>query len=257
MPRSDEFAGRICADAGLLALVGARESVDALLWRRDVRASATDVVRDSVVRGARASAAIDGADIPSADDSPMGRVLACAQAVTESVPTLGEIWRRAPLQAIVALHTRAAAGFSSSEQLGRPRIDGEVDDPLNLGPVRAAGEVPLRLQRLARDLTAPTSAPALLVAAITHAELMTLRPFTHGSGLVARACVRLVMADRGVDPSLFSIPEYGMAELGRPAYVRALRSFALETPDGVGDYCTWFAEAVRRGAAAVRIPEGR
>ena len=54
-------------------------------------------------------------------------------------------------------------------------------------------------------------------------QIAVLRPFAWGSGLIARATVRLVLAARGVDPSLFSIPEHGVAELGRPAYVRALQ----------------------------------
>ena len=42
----------------------------------------------------------------------------------------------------------------------------------------------------------------MLVAAIAHGELMTLQPFRWGSGLIARASVRLVLASRGVDPDL-------------------------------------------------------
>jgi hypothetical protein len=57
----------------------ARGEVDALLWRRDVRAAAAEVAADSRARGARDSAAIDGADVAVIDDSPMGRVLAASE----------------------------------------------------------------------------------------------------------------------------------------------------------------------------------
>ena len=69
-----------------------------------------------------------------------------------------------------------------------------------------------------------------------------------------RASVRLVLAARGVDPSLFSIPEHGMLELGRPAYVSALKAYASGTPDGVRDFLVWHATAVALGAKAVVVP---
>jgi hypothetical protein len=118
-------------------------------------------------------------------------------------------------------------------------------------PAQAAAR---RLATLAATLTAPTQAPALLVAGIAHAELAVVRPFAWGSGLLARASVRLVLASRGVDPSLFSIPEHGMLELGRPAYVAALRAYASGTADGVRDFLVWHATAVALGAQAVVVP---
>jgi Fic family protein len=108
-----------------------------------------------------------------------------------------------------------------------------------------------RLGLLADVLTAPTAAPALVVAAVAHAEVAVLRPFTWGSGLVARATARLVMAERGVDPSLFSIPERGVLEQGRAGYVRALRAYASGTPDGVAEFLVWHATACALGARAV------
>jgi hypothetical protein len=68
--------------------------------------------------------------------------------------------------------------------------------------------------------------------------------------------VRLVMADRGVDPSLFSIPEHGILELGRTSYVRALRAYATGTPEGMGEYLVWHATAVAAGARAVVVSGG-
>jgi hypothetical protein len=76
-----------------------------------------------------------------------------------------------------------------------------------------------------------------------------LRPFAWGSGLLARATTRLVMAARGVDPSCFSIPEQGMVEMGRASYVRALRAYGSGSRDGVAEWCVWHATAVAAGAA--------
>jgi Fic family protein len=107
---------------------------------------------------------------------------------------------------------------------------------------------------LAETLTRPTQAPALVVAAVAHAELAVLRPFTWGSGLLARASTRLVLAARGVDPSLFTIPERGFLAAGRPSYVRALRGYASGTHEGVTDFIAWHADACTVGARSVAVP---
>jgi hypothetical protein len=233
------------------ALLAAREEIDALLWRRDVRSAAAEVAAASRARGAQASAAIDGADVAVADDSPMGRVLAASQRLTAAVPGQVEVFARAPMQAWAHLHALVAHGFVPDDGLGRPRVDDGADDPLRLGSLPSADVAAQRLGALAQVLTSPTQAPALLVAGIAHAEIAVLRPFAWGSGLIARATVRLVLAARGVDPSLFSIPEHGVAELGRPAYVRALRGYASGSPDGVAELSVWHATAVGVGARAV------
>ena len=234
----------------------ARGEVDALLWRRDVRAAAAEVAADSRSRGARDSAAMDGADVAVVDDSPMGRVLAAADRLTAAVPGQVEAFGRSPLQVLAYLHTMVATGFCESDQLGRPRRDGSADDPLLLGDLPSAANVAARLSLLADVLTTPTVAPALLVAAVAHGELAVLRPFRWGSGLISRAVVRLVLADRGVDPSLFSIPEHGFLELGRTSYVRALRAYASGTPAGMSEYLVWHASAIAAGARAVVVTAG-
>lgn len=232
----------------------ARGSIDELLWRRDVRGAAAEFSTASRVRGAQESAAIDGADVAAVDGSPMGRVLAAAQAVTDAAPSLVETWSRSPLQVLAHLHAVAARAHLDAESLGRPRTpDQSPDDPLNLGGAPNSLEAAQRLTLLGDLVTAAQQESALVVAGIVHAELVAARPFAWGSSLVARAGVRLVMADRGVDPSLFSIPEAGMMRNGRPAYVRAVRAY--ESGDVV-QYLAWFCDSVRLGAqaAAAGVP---
>jgi len=229
----------------------AREEVDRLLWRRDVRAEAAEVASASRQRGARDSAAIDGADVVDVDDSPMGRVLDAALRLTAAVPTQVDVFGTAPLQALAHLHSITATDFVDDDELGRPRSGDVVDDPLNLGAPPPAGAAAERLALLAQILTTPTAAPALVVAAIAHAEIAVLRPFAWGSGMLSRAVTRLVLAERGVDPSLFSIPENGMLELGRSSYVKALRGYAAGSREGVAEWCVWHASAVAAGARAV------
>ena len=221
-------------------------------WDRGIRAKAAEVAAASVLRGARDSAAIDGADSAVVDDSPMGRILGNAQVLTARVPALVDTWATAPLQVLAELHAIASQGFTSGEQRGRPRSGDEVRDPLNMGLLPPASVISPRMAGLATVITT-SSSPALLIAAIVHAELSALRPFEIGSGLVARASIRLVMASKGIDPSLFTIPEHGMFELGRPAYVNAIREYSAGTAEGINAYVTWFATALAMGAKAVEI----
>jgi hypothetical protein len=252
--RNDPLAVLAADERVSAAVLTAREEVDALLWRRDVRGSAAEVAAASIQRGARDSAAIDGADVAVPDESPMGRVLEAALRLTAAVPTQVEVFAGAPLQAWAHLHALTAHGFVPGEDLGRPRAGDVADDPLNLGAVVPAAAAAERLAMLAQTLTTLTEAPAIVVAAIAHAELAVVRPFTWGSGLLARASTRLVLASRGVDPSLFSIPEHGMLEMGRPAYVKALRAYASGTREGVSEFLVWQATAVAMGAKAVLVP---
>ncbi|MHB1166380.1 MAG: oxidoreductase [Candidatus Nanopelagicales bacterium] len=236
------------------ASAAARAAVDALLWRRDVRAAAAQVAAASVARGGRDSAAIDGADVVGPDESPMGRVLGAALRLTAEVPRQVDVFATAPLQALAHLHAVVAHGFLPADEVGRPRAGARADDPLHLGSPPPAAAAADRLMALAHVLTRPTEAPALVVAAVAHAELASARPFAWGSGMLGRAATRLVLAGRGVDPSLFSIPEHGMLELGRPAYVAALRGYATGTPDGVSALLVWHARAVALGARAATVP---
>ena len=233
----------------------ARTEIDRLLWDRSTRARAAEVAAASALLGARDSAALEGADLSldvlraGLDPSPLGRAVAASVAVTSAVPSQVDAWSRAPLQVLAHLHALAARGFDADEDLGRPRQHDEVVDALHLGPPASWAEVPDRLVGLADVLTRPTEAPALVVAAVAHGELLALQPFRWGSGLIARASVRLVLAARGVDPDLLSCPEAGMLSLGRSSYVAALRAYRTGEPSGVAEWIRWNASAVGFGAS--------
>ena len=234
----------------------ARSAVDAVLWDRGVRARAADVVRGSRLRGAWASAAMDGAEVrPDAlvsgdalDDSPIGRVVAASLALQAELPAQVEVLRAAPLQALSRIHAVAATGFVSDEQRGRLRSDDVADDPLRLGALPSAEVAARRMTQIGSVLARPTSAPALVVAAVLHAEVAVTRPFAWGSGLVARSTTRLVLAARGVDPDGLTVPEAGLFAAGRPAYAEALRGYAAGTPEGLARWLVLHADTVRVGA---------
>ena len=187
----------------------------------------------------RSGAALDG--------SPMGRVLSGTVALHAELPSLVGIIGTAPAQALARMHTIVASGFVADSELGRPRSGDAADDPLRLGPPPDSAEVAARLANFGQVLVTST-APGVLVAAVAHAEVAVVRPFGWGSGLVARALPRLLLAQRGVDPSMLGAPEVGLRAVGRPAYVRALRGYAQGTPEGVAELIGLMAKAIALGA---------
>jgi len=235
------------------AIEDTRKAVDRLLGHRTMRRRSQDISAESALRGARASAALEGADwsleeirrrtdfASSAEDG--GPIVAGALRLSAEITSLFGTWRHSPLQVLARLHVVAAADAVPAEALGRPRRDGELP-----GPVPSADEVAARLDGLARLLTTPSTAPALVVAAVTHAEIMTLRPFVWGNGLIARAAQRIVLVTGGLDPKGATVPEVGHLELGRDAYDAALRAYGAGTPEGVAAWIGHCAQATTLGA---------
>ena len=131
------------------------------------------------------------------------------------------------------LHTLAAAGVVADEDLGRPRD----------------AEGASRLRDLARLLTTATEAPALVVAAVVHAELASVMPFVSHNGLVARATERLVLVARGVDEKSLVVPEAGHLAL-RPEYESNLWGYRDGGAAGVHAWLLYAAEAYAKGSEA-------
>ncbi len=255
----DAFAAVAALPGVAEAAETSRTAFDAMLWDRSLRSAAEELSRRSALAGAASSAGIDGIEIEwrvweagqAADDTPMGKAAAGVVALYAQLPTLRQVWETAPLQALAKVHALVAVPVTP-EDVGRPRT-GPPQDPLHIGDAPQAGDVAPRLGDLARRLGTGTQAPALVVAAVVHAELMTLQPFTYGSGLVARAVDRLVLGGRGVDPDNWSVPEAGLHAKGRSAYARALRGYAAGDVVGwVQFYCAALAEGTQGLSELVR-----
>ena len=212
----------------------ARTAIDRLLSHRVLRRESAGVSTESALRGARASAALEGADIPLAElragsvDDP---VVQGALRVSAGLGSMVETWPRAPGQVLARVHVLAAADLVDRADLGRPAA--------HAGP---------RLAGLFGLVTAPSTVPAVLVAALVHGELAALAPFGVADGLIARAAGRLTGITRGLDPKAVSVPEVGFAELGRDAYDRALAGYAAGGPDGVAAWLVHCCRATEHGA---------
>ncbi|WP_344903273.1 oxidoreductase [Actinomadura meridiana] len=221
----------------------ARGAVDRLLGHRILRRRSAEVSTESALRGARASAVLDGAtvtlDALRTTENPSDPVVQGSLRVSAELGTLTETWRNAPRQALARLHALAAANAVDSTDLGRLRTGADA-----LSPSEAAA----RLDVLSTLLTEPTKAPALVVAAIVHGELLTVRPFGWGDGLVARAAQRLTLIARGLDPKSLVAPEVGHLELA-DEYGEALSAYSSGTAEGVAQ---WIAHCSAAVAAAAR-----
>jgi hypothetical protein len=204
---------------------------------------------EAALRAARASAALDGARLAAierAAESPVDDaresdgvvadpVLAGAVRAVEATGRLLGVWRSAPLQALAQLHLLAAADLTpdAPDALGRP----------------AAGSA--RLALLAELVAGGTAAPAPVLAAVVHGELLALAPFPSANGVVARAAARLTAIASGLDPRGLAVPEVGHLRAGAE-YRRAAEGFASGTPEGLA---AWIRHCCAQWEAGAR--EGR
>ncbi len=212
----------------------ARAAVDRLLGHKVLRRESAGVSTESALRGARASAALEGEDVPLAQlrsGEVVDPVVQGSLRVSAALGGMVETWPRAPGQVLARLHVLAAANLADAAVLGRPAP--------HAGP---------RLSGLLSLVTGVTSAPAVVVAALVHGEIAALRPFGTSDGMVARAAARLTEITRGLDPKAVSVPEVGFAELGREAYAAALAGYASGDPDGLAHWLTHCCRATEQGA---------
>lgn len=217
------------------------------MWNRTIRRHKEALIPYTRRIAGFATAALDGAQMPKdptmePEVSPMGSLSDQGLLITAEADLQRLAFKSEPLKVLARLHTFV----STEDERGRPRITNEVNDPLRMGSLPPHEVIQERLNQLA-DLLINSKSSSILVAAIAHAEIAALRPFTQGSYLVARASTRLILASRDVDNDGIVMSEYGAFLLGRPAYVKALTGYISGTRDGVAAWIAWQGEAIRRG----------
>ncbi|MFN8097715.1 MAG: Fic family protein [Dermatophilaceae bacterium] len=244
----------------------AREACTRLRWHQALRRRIPEAAAESRIRGAWASAELDGARssldavrdlmrgarLRSDPPDPAERVLHGAMAATAATETLGPLLRRAPRQAVARLHLAAAADLLPEEDLGRPRAHGQ-DCPefAILGAAPSPADAAQRLDTLDSLLRDPDN-PAFVVAAIAHAEVAHARPFVRGNGLVARALERTIVQASGLDPTGVVVPEAGHLREGSTSYQGALAAYGTGTRAGLLVWLDHCADSVVAGADAGR-----
>lgn len=254
----------------LSALPGVREATDAareactqLRWHQALRRRIPAAAAESRVRGARASAALDGVEMevdivrdlmrgatawPERPD-PLEAVMQGAVQATAETEHIRAIVISAPSQALARVHVAAAGHLLPESQVGRPRGAGETSREFSdLGPAPDELIVGQRLSGILELLLCAKDAPAVVVAALVHAEIAVVRPFVRCNGLVARAMERAVIQASGLDPTGVAVAEMGHGAGGGAAYLGALAAYASGSPQGVALWIKHCAQAVVAGA---------
>lgn len=240
----------------------AREACAALRWHQALRRRIPEAAAESRVRGAHASAELDGArtslsvvrdlirgaiPLASQQDPAERTVLAAVQVTAESEHVAG-LLRSSGAQALARLHVAAGSPLVQADQVGRPRQYGEYcGEFAELGPALPTAELPARLAGVF-GLLSRTDLPALVVAALVHAEVVVLRPFVRGNGLVARALERAVVISSGLDPTGVAVPEAGHLAHGHTAYIGALTAYLSGSREGLTLWLRQCGLAVIMGA---------
>jgi len=257
----------------LSALPGVAEATDAarqactqLRWHEALRRRIPEAAAESRVRGAHASAALDGAEMDldvvrdlmrgatawPQNPGPLEAVVQGAVRATAETERIAAVVISAPSQALARVHAAAAGHLLPQSQVGRPRQAGEVSREFSdLGPAPDGAVVGQRISGILELLLSARGAPAVVVAALVHAEIATVRPFVRGNGLVARAMERAVIQASGLDPTGVAVVELGHdtgGAGGRAAYLGALAAYGSGSPKGVALWLTHCAQAIVAGA---------
>ena len=209
------------------AFAATRDGIDVMLRDRGLRRTTPEQTAESLLRGAHASAVLEGSassleDVRGGSGDETSR---SAVRVSTELLSLAPVLGRAPLHVFARLNVLAGGA-------GQP----------------ASPDSAARLQSLSQTLLA-TSAPALMVAALVHADLATSGPFTSHNGIVARAAERLVLVSRGVDQASLVVPEAGHLAL-RAQYESNLRGYREGGRSGLHAWLLYAAEAQAKGAEA-------
>ncbi|MBB2922372.1 Fic family protein [Cellulomonas cellasea] len=286
----DPLAGVAALPGVAEAVDAARRACEELRWHEAYRRRWREVRAEAGLRSARGSAALDGARVPldvvralavgegpdsrgTAAPGPAPQAAAEPAAGARSAPDVAvaagalrvaaEVERLMPElgargaaalppfgQLAARLHAAAGRGWVADDDLGRLRTTQVPLDLRGLGAAPSGADVAGRLDLLNRVLR-ETRAPALVVAAVVHGEVLALRPFVAGNGLVARALSRLVLTSRGLDPTGSLVPEQAWSAAPNP-YLSAAAGFATGTPDGLAGWVAFCARGAVDGAREAR-----
>ncbi len=228
-PQADPLAWLATLEGVPSAFAATRDGIDVLLRDRGLRRTTPEQTTESLLRGAHASAVLagSGSSLEEVRAGAGDEIARAALRVSTELLSMVPVLSRSPLQAFARLH--ALTGGSSPGQ-----------------PVDAAAAE--RLGSLAQTLLR-SSSPALLLAAVAHADLVSASPFAEHNGIVARAVERLVLVARGVDPRSVVVPEAGHLAL-RAEYESNLRAYRDGGSSGVHSWLLYAPLAQAKGAEA-------
>lgn len=213
------------------AVVAAQDAADAVLRDRGRREIPASVSASALLAGAKASAELEGPEwLPGA--------VRLSTVLLELAPLV----RRSPGQFLAQAHLVLARDLLPPDELGAIVVEAE------------------RVQGVCALLTGKTKAPALVLAAVAHAELALAAPFARvgahettqglerasGSGIVARAVEHAVLINSGLDARAALVVEAG--HLPSAPYRKRLNDYSQGSITGVRDWLLHCCDAVVIGA---------
>jgi Fic family protein len=230
----------------------ALKSIDELNWNRTVRNKPELIPLARRISG-YASSALEGAAMPAdprqnPDESAMGKLSIAALGITAETDFQLSTFLKTPLQTWARLHSF----IEDSQNRGRPRTDNEVADSLHIGLPLEHSLIEARLDGLV-ELITTSKAPAVLLAAIAHAELAVIAPFNRGSQMIARATTRLILQSKNIDQLKLVMPEFGFYKIGRNSYAKALIAYQSGTIAGMSEWVSLHSQAIHIGATSTDL----
>lgn len=239
----------------LVSLPGVQEAVEqatdfvARVHRHPANLRGWDVTgAEAVLRGARASAQLDGGTPWLPEDGQVedpvlaGSLRAAELLAPEGISDTQATWRRAPLQVIAKIN--AVASPQMSDESFRKKVAGHAEF---LVPGRPKQSTDARLQLLGQLVTGGTKVSSVVLSAVIHGELLTLEPFGDANGVTARACSRLATIAGGLDPRGLGVPEVWWNRR-REEYREKAEEFASGTPEGVAQWIVFHAQGLSEGS---------
>ena len=249
-----------------------REASAELRWNEALRRRWREARSESCVRGAVASAAVEGAVVPASLLRECVASGSLSRAVTgdASLDAAAGLWRAqtrvtqwmAPLRGnqrptpppaaalLATLHRDvtgplAAGGRLPLTEVGAARLEEQAAREGGPGPAPHGEELSQRRAAL-MELLEIEGAPALVRCAVVHAEMVCARPFTAGNAAVGRLLLRYLATRDGLEPTGVAVPDLYAAR-APGAYAQALAAYATGSLEGVVSWIVWQAEALLLG----------
>jgi len=173
--------------------------------------------------------------------SVMGNVRAMQETLQ-----LGSSGRQLTVADITNIHRSLLLGTDQSEIAGHVRtvqnwIGGRLNSPLDAEFVPPSpAEVPTLLDDLVAFVNRE-DLPAVVQAAIAHAQFETIHPFSDGNGRVGRCLIHVVLRRRGLAPTLIPPVSVVLAN-NTKAYIRGLTNYRQ---GAIAAWCSTFSIACR------------
>ena len=241
-----------------------REACAELRWNEALRRRWREARAEAAIRGAIASGGVEGAVVSAevlreqvasgsltqaaTGDPGLDAVAGLWRAGTRLVGWMPDLVGRGrpvvpPARSLLAaLHRDVVGPLAAGGRVGLGQVRAREGGP---GVAPQGEELVARLAGLVDLIEAP-QAPALVRAAIVHAEMLAARPFTAGNAAVGRLLVRHLLVRDGLEPTGTAVTDLYPGRVPA-AYAEAAGAYASGTMDGVVAWVVWQAEAVLAG----------